>query len=174
MLGHTTDRGRHISPAGDHATTSRGRSKSGADDGGDALPPLFLTALLVVLAVYIPPARFILAVWVVWYVIIGVVVVRTLRRRRHGVLQTPTLWLTADNLGFTSSRGVTVSCPRTVVTSALRVFATVSGGTRDLLVFRDAEDNAVLSAPLGVWRPEDIDRVTDALGIQPAHRTFVD
>lgn len=142
--------------------------------GVTLFPQLFLTALLVVLAVYIPPARFILAVWVVWYVIIGVVVVRTLRRRRHGVLQTPTLWLTADNLGFTSSRGVTVSCPRTVVTSALRVFATVSGGTRDLLVFRDAEDNAVLSAPLGVWRPEDIDKVTDALGIQPAHRTFVD
>ena len=35
------------------------------------------------------------------------------------------------------------------------------------------EDNAVLNAPLGLWRPEDVDRVTKALGIQPAHRRFV-
>jgi hypothetical protein len=35
------------------------------------------------------------------------------------------------------------------------------------------KDNAILSTPLGVWRPEDVDSVTEALGIQPAHRKFV-
>jgi hypothetical protein len=55
----------------------------------------------------------------------------------------------------------------------LRIFATVNRQTRDLLVFRDDSDNAVLSTPLGVWRPEDVDRLTEALGIQPAGRKFV-
>jgi hypothetical protein len=141
--------------------------------GVTLFPQLFLLAVLVLLAVYFPFARFILAVWVLWYAIVDVMVVRTLRRRRRGVAQTPTIWLTSDSLGFTSGRGVTVSCPRTVVASALRIFATVSGQTRDLLVFRDDEDNVVLSTPLGAWRPEDVDRVTEALGIEPAHRKFV-
>jgi len=49
----------------------------------------------------------------------------------------------------------------------------VNRQTRDLLVFRDDTDKAVLSTPLSVWRPEDVDRVTEALGIQPAGRRFV-
>jgi len=60
-----------------------------------------------------------------------------------------------------------------MVASALRIFATVNRQTRDLLVFRDDTDKAVLSTPLSVWRPEDVDRVTEALGIQPAGRKFV-
>lgn len=34
-------------------------------------------------------------------------------------------------------------------------------------------DKAVLTTPLGLWRPEDVDKVTEALGIQPAARKFV-
>ena len=135
-------------------------------------PQLLMLAVLVLLAVYLPFARLVLGVWVLWYAFVGVILARTLRRRRQGVTQTPTLWLTSDSLGFTNGRGTTVSCPRTIVASALRVFATVNRQTRDLLVFRDGSDNAVLSAPLGVWRPEDVDRVTEALGIQPAGRTI--
>ena len=45
--------------------------------------------------------------------------------------------------------------------------------THDLLVFLDATNKAVLSTPLGVWRPEDVDIVTETLGIQPAARKFV-
>jgi hypothetical protein len=136
-------------------------------------PHLLMLAVLVLLAVYLPFARIVLGVWVLWYTFIGVMLARTLRRRRRGVTQTPTLWLTSDSLGFTSVRGVTISCPRSIVASALRVFATVNRQTRDLLVFRDGNDNAVLSTPLGVWRPEDVDRLTEALGIQPAGRKFV-
>lgn len=55
----------------------------------------------------------------------------------------------------------------------MRIFATVNGQTRDLLMFRDHRDNAVLTAPLGVRLPEDVDRVTEALGIPSASRTFV-
>jgi|GEM_PF-4147894 len=141
--------------------------------GVTLFPQLLLVAVLVLLAVYVPFARIIVAVWALWYAIVGVMIVRMLRRRRRGVAQTPTLWLTSDSLGFTSGRGVTVSCPRSVVTSALRIFATVSRQPLDLLVFRDDKDNAVLSTPLGVWRPEDVDRLTEALGIQPAGRKFV-
>lgn len=137
------------------------------------LPQLFILGLLVLLSVYLPFARFVLGVWALWYVIVGVILVRTVRRRRQGVTQPPTLWLTSDSLGFTNSRGITVSCPRAIVASALRIFATMNRRTRDLLVFRDATDKAVLSTPLGVWRPEDIDKVTEALGIQPAARKFV-
>jgi hypothetical protein len=136
-------------------------------------PQLLILAVLVLLAVYLPFARFLLSVWVLWYAFVGVMLARTIRRRRRGDTQTPTLWLTSDSLGFTSARGVTVACPRTIVASALRIFATVNRQTRDLLVFRDANDNAVLSTPLGVWRPEDVDRVTEALCIQPAGRKFV-
>jgi hypothetical protein len=49
----------------------------------------------------------------------------------------------------------------------------VNRQTRDLLVFRDDTERSVLTAPLGVWRPEDVDGVTDALGIEPAGRKFV-
>ena len=136
-------------------------------------PQLFILALLVVLAVYVPFARIFLGVWVVWYAIVGVILVRVLRRRQRGITQSPMLWLTSDSLGFTESRGITVSCPRTTVASALRIFATMNRQIRDLLVFRDDRDNAVLSTPLGVWRPEDVDKVTEALGIQPAGRRFV-
>jgi hypothetical protein len=141
--------------------------------GVTLVPQLFMLALLVLLSVYLPYVRLVLAMWVLWYAIIGVILVRTVRRRRHTVMQTPTLWLTSDSLGFTNNRGITVSCPRAIVASALRIFATMNRQTRDLLVFRDATDKAVLSAPLGVWRPEDVDHVTDALGIQPAGRKFV-
>jgi hypothetical protein len=141
--------------------------------GVTLFPQLFLLVVLVLLAVYVPYARIIVALWALWYAIVGVIVVRTLRRRRRGVAQTPTLWLSSDSLGFTSGRGVTVSCSRTVVASALRIFATVNRQARDFLVFRDSSDNAVLSTPLGVWRPEDVDRLTEALGIQPAGRKFV-
>jgi hypothetical protein len=136
-------------------------------------PHVLILAVLVLLAVYLPFARIFLGVWVLWYALVGVMLARALRRRRRGVTHTPTLWVTSDSLGFTSVRGVTVSCPRTIVASALRVFATVNRQTRDLLVFRDGSDNAVLCTPLGVWLPEDIDRVTEALGIQPAGRKFV-
>ena len=136
-------------------------------------PHLLILAVIVLLAVYLPFARIFLGVWVLWYAFVGVMLARTIRRRRRGVTQTPTLWLTSDSLGFTSVHGVTISCPRTTVASALRVFATVNRQTRDLLVFRDDNDSAVLSTPLGVWRPEDVDRVTEALGIQPAGRKFV-
>ena len=136
-------------------------------------PHLLILAVLVLLAVYLPFARIVLGVWVLWYAFVGVMLARTIRRRRRGVTQTPTLWLTSDSLGFTSVRGVTISCPRTTVASALRIFATVNRQTRDLLVFRDDSDNAVLSTPLGVWRPEDVDRLTEALVIQPAGRKFV-
>ena len=136
-------------------------------------PHLLILAVLVLLAVYLPFARIFLGVWVLWYAFVGVMLARTIRRRRRGVTQTPTLWLTSDSLGFTSVRGVTISCPRNTVASALRVFATVNRQTRDLLVFRDDRDNAVLSTPLGAWRPEDVDKLTEALGIQPAGRKFV-
>ncbi len=136
-------------------------------------PQLFILALLVVLAVYLPVARVFLGVWVLWYVFIGVILVRTQRRRKRGVRHTPTLWLTDDSVGFTNTSGIVVSCPRTAVVSALRVFATINRQNSDLLVFRDATDNAVLTAPLGVWRPEDVDGITEALGIDPAGRKFV-
>jgi hypothetical protein len=137
-------------------------------------PQLFILGLLVVLAVSIPVARVFLGVWVLWYLFVGVMLVRIRQRQRRGVTQTPTLWLTSDSLGFTNGRGITVSCPRTTVASAVRIFATVNRRTRDLLVFRDETDKAILSAPLGVWRPEDVDGITDALGIEPAGRKFVD
>ena len=105
-------------------------------------PHLLILAVLVLLAVYLPFARIFLGVWVLWYAFVGVMLARTIRRRRRGVTQTPTLWLTSDSLGFTSVRGVTISCPRTTVASALRIFATVNRQTRDLLVFRDDNDNA--------------------------------
>jgi hypothetical protein len=136
-------------------------------------PQLLILAVLVLLAVYLPLARFFLGVWVLWYAFVGVIMVRAVRRRRRGVTQTPTLWLTSDSLGFTSRCGAPVSCPRAIVASALRIFATVNRQTRDLLVFRDDGDNVVLSTPLGVWRPEDVDSVTETLGIQPAGRRFV-
>jgi hypothetical protein len=134
---------------------------------------LFILALLVVLAVYIPIGRVFLGVWVLGYVFFGVLVLRIRHRQRDGVTQKPTLWLTSDSLGFTNARGITVSCARTTVTSAVRVFATVNRQTTDLLVFRDDTEKAVLTAPLGVWRPEDVDGITDALGIEPAGRKFV-
>jgi hypothetical protein len=136
-------------------------------------PHLLMLAVLVLLAVYLPFARIVLGVFVLWYAFIGVLVARTIRRRRRGITQTPTLWLTSDSLGFTNRSGLTVSCPRSIVVSALRIFATVNRNTRDLLVFRDHDDNVVLSTPLGVWRPEDVDRVMEALGIQSAGHKFV-
>ena len=136
-------------------------------------PHLLMLAVLVLLAVYLPFARIVLGVWVLWYASFGIFVARTLRRRRRGITQSPTLWLTSDSLGFTNRSGVTVSCPRSIVVSALRIFATVNRKTQDLLVFRDDNDNVVLSAPLGVWRPEDVDSITDALGIEPAGHKFV-
>jgi hypothetical protein len=141
--------------------------------GVQLVPQLIFLIVLVALAVYFPFARFVLGAWLLWYAVAGVLIVRALRRRRSGVLQTPMLWLTSDSLGFTSSRGVTASCPRNVVASALRIFATVNRQTLDLLVFRDGDDNALLSTPLGIWRTEDVDRVTEALGIQPAPHKFV-
>jgi len=54
-------------------------------------PQLFILALLVLLAVYVPVARVFLGVWVLSYAIVGVMVFRTLRRRRSGVTQTPHL-----------------------------------------------------------------------------------
>ncbi len=136
-------------------------------------PHLLMLAVLVLLALYLPFARIVLGVWVSWYAGFGVFLARTVRRQRRGVTQTPTLWVTSDSVGFTNRSGVTVSCPRDVVASALRIFATVNRKTQDLLVFRDQNDNAVLSAPLGVWRPEDVDKVTEALGIEPAGHKFV-
>lgn len=135
-------------------------------------PQLCVLVLLVVLSVYVPFARVVLGLWVLWYVIVGVIMVRAFRRRRRGVIQTPTLWLTSDSLGFTNRNGITVSCPRSAVTSAVRIFATVKRQSRDLLVFRDSNDNSLLSTPLG-WRPEDVDKVTESLGIEPAGRKFV-
>jgi hypothetical protein len=136
-------------------------------------PQLCILALLVVLAVHLAVARIFLGVWVLYYVFIGVMLVRIRRRQRRGVTQAPTLWVTSDSLGFTNARGVTVSCRRSAVASAVRIFATVNRQTRDLLVFRDDTDKAILSAPLGVWRPEDVDGITDALGIEPAGHKFV-
>ena len=141
--------------------------------GVQLVPQLVFLFVLVALAVYFPFARIVLGVWLLWYAIAGVLIFRAIRRRRSGVLQTPTLWLTSDSLGFTSRRGVTVSCPRNTVASAIRIFATVNRRTQDLLVFRDANDNVLLSTPLGIWRPEDVDRMTEALGIQPAPHKFV-
>jgi hypothetical protein len=136
-------------------------------------PQLIVLVVLVLLSVSLPFARIVLGVWLLYYAFIGVMLVRVVRRRRLGLIQTPTLWLTSDTVGFTNARGVTVSCRRAVVASAIRIFATVGRQTRDLLVFRDGNDTAVLSVPLGVWRPEDIDGVTEALGIAPAGRKFV-
>ena len=104
-------------------------------------PHLLMLAVLVLLAVYLPFARIVLGVWVLWYASFGIFVARTLRRRRRGITQSPTLWLTSDSLGFTNRSGVTVSCPRSIVVSALRIFATVNRKTQDLLVFRDDNDN---------------------------------
>lgn len=45
-------------------------------------PQLSILVLLVLLSVYLPVARIFLGVWVVWYAIVGVILVRTVRRRR--------------------------------------------------------------------------------------------
>jgi hypothetical protein len=141
--------------------------------GVTLFPQVLLLGVLVLLAVYFPFARVLLGVWALLYAFIAVRLVRTLRHDRRGTTQTPTLWLSSDSLGFTDRRGVTVCCRRTDVTSALRVFATVNRQTRELLVFRDSDDKALLSTPRTLWQPEDIDRITEALGIEHAHRKFV-
>lgn len=74
--------------------------------GVTLFPQLFLLAVTVLLAVYFPFARFIVAVWVLWYAIVGVMVVRTLRRCRRGVVQTPTLWLTSDAWASRATAGL--------------------------------------------------------------------
>lgn len=141
--------------------------------GVHLLPHLVLLAVLVLLAISLPFARFILGVWLLYYAIAALLITRAIRRRQTGVLQTPILWLSSDSVGFTNGRGVTVTCHRNTVASAVRIFATVNRQTRDLLIFRDTNDNAVLSAPLAIWQPDDVDRVTEALSIPPAARKFV-
>lgn len=136
-------------------------------------PQVLFLAVLALIAVYVPFFRIILAVWVLWLLAVAVLMLRALRRLRKGVVQPPSLWLTADELGFTNARGMTASCPRSAITSALRVFATIDGRTRDLLVFRDSEDNALVTAPLVTWTAEAVDKLTEQLGIPPAHRKFV-
>ena len=136
-------------------------------------PQLVLFAVLVVLAVSFPFARFVLGVWVLSYAVVATMLIRTIRRQRRGTVQTPTLWLTADTLGYTNRQGVTVSCRRGDIASALRLLVTVNRQARDLLVFRDAKSNAILTTPLTTWRSEDIERVTEALGIPSAHRRFI-
>lgn len=130
--------------------------------------------VVVLLAVTLPPARIFLAAWFVWVAFVLVRAVRQARRRSRGLVCAPTLWLTADLVGYTDTRGVTISCPRLSVQSAVLAYVTLGSRTRDLLLLRDIQDNALLEAPLLPWRPEDIDRFTDELGVGAAHRVFVD
>lgn len=133
----------------------------------------FLLVILL-LAVALPPARIFLAAWVVWVVFAVALALRRSRRQSRGLTRASSLWLTADRAGYTNTHGVTISCARAPVQSAVRAYVTLGSRIHDVLILRDAQDNALLEAPLARWRPSDIDRFTEELGVGTAHPVFID
>ncbi len=130
--------------------------------------------VVLLLAVTLPPARIFLVVWVVWVAVVVGLAARQSRRRSRRRVQTPSLWLTAERAGYRDNHGVTASCPRGSVHSAVRAYVTLGSRTHDELILRDAEANALLEVPLAPWRPGDVDRFTEELGVGPAHQVFID